>query len=52
MQSSIRKRKESYHQKKRVIPSSFCSLVYSGLHVDMGSLGAERLTDLAKDRYF
>ena len=40
------------NQKQVVIPPSFRPLVYSELHVDMGYLGAERVTDLAKDRFF
>ena len=40
------------NQKQVVIPPSFRPLVYSELHVDKGHLGAERVTDLAKDRFF
>ena len=40
------------HQKQVVMPPSFRPLVYSELHVDMGHLRAERVIDLAKDRFF
>ena len=39
------------HQKQVVIPPSFRPLVYSELHVHMGHLGVERVTDLEKDRF-
>ena len=39
-------------QKQVVIPSSIRPIIYSGLHVNMGHLGADRVIELAKDRCF